>query len=89
MDPSTFEGILILKFYTNLWSAQLIWTSLQEEENDRNSLCTPWSASTLTTASGSSRSSSGAAVNIFEDTDENNADEEDADFAWWLIVVVY
>jgi len=83
MDPSTLEDILILKFNTDLWSAQLVQTILQEEK-DQNSLCTPGSASVLTTASGSSSSSSSnssSAVNIFEDMDEDSVDEnEGSDF---------
>jgi hypothetical protein len=80
MDPSTLEDILILKFNTNLWSAQFVQTILQEDNKDQNSLCTPRSASTLTTATGGSSNSS-SAVNIFEDMDEDNVDEkEGSDF---------
>ena len=71
MDPSTLEDILIHKFNTDLQSAQLVQIILQEEK-DRNNLCTPVSESTLTTATDGSSS---AAVNIFEDMDEDNANE--------------
>ena len=55
------------------------------EEKDRNSLWTPGSSSTLTIATGSNSSSS-AAVNIFEDMDENNADEnEEVNFDDYLL----
>jgi hypothetical protein len=83
MDPSTLEDILILKFNTDLWNAQLVQTILKQEKN-RNSLCTFGSASTLTTAttsgsssSGSSSSSSSSTVNNFEGMDEDNVDEKD------------
>jgi len=33
MDPSTLEDIFILKFNTDLWSAQLVQTILQEEKD--------------------------------------------------------
>ena len=81
MDSSTLEDILILKFNTDLWSAQLIQTILQEEK-DRNSLCTPGSVSALTTATGGgSSSSSSSAVNIFEDMYEDSVNEnEGSDF---------
>ena len=69
VDPSTLEDILILKFNTDLWNAQLFQTIFQEEKY-QNSLCTPGSASTLTTTVGSSSSSS-AADNIIEDMDED------------------
>ena len=62
------HNTLALKFKinTDLWRAQLVLTILQEEK-DWNSVCTPGLAT--------------ATVNIFEDMDENNADEKDkADF---------
>ena len=76
MDPSTLEDILILKFNTDLWSAQCVQTILQEEK-DRKSLL-----SALTTATGgSSSTSSSSAVNIFENMDEDSVDEnEGSDF---------
>ena len=82
MDPSTLEDILILKFNTDLWSAQFVQTILQEDNKDQNSLCTPGSpASTLTTATGGSSSSSSSAVNIFEDMNKDKVDEkEESDF---------
>ena len=70
MDPSTLEDIFILKFNTDLWSAQLVQTILQEEK-DWQSLCAPGSASALTTATG------GSSVNIFEDIDENEGSDFD------------
>jgi len=77
MDPSTLEDIWILKFNTDLWSLQLVQMILHEEE-DQNSLCTRGSAFTLTTAAtGGSSSSSSTAVNVFEDMDEDNADEKE------------
>ena len=60
---------------TDLWSAQLVQKIIKEEK-DQNSLCTPGSASTLTSASGGSSGS--AVVDIFED--EDNADEKENDF---------
>ena len=76
MDPSTLEDILLLKFNTDLWNAQLVQKIIKEEK-DQNSLCTPGSASTLTSAS-SSDSSGHAVVDIFED--EDNADEKETDY---------
>ena len=75
------EDILILKFNTDLLNAQLVQRILQEEK-DQNKLCTPGSASTITSVTGGSSSSSSSAVNIFEDLDEDNDDErnEEADF---------
>ena len=40
MDPSTLEDIMILKFDTDLWNAELIGSILQEEKIAR-SLATP------------------------------------------------
>ena len=81
MDPFTLEDILILKFNTDLWSAQFVQTILQEDNKDQNSLCTPVSASTFTTATGGSSSSSSSAVNICEDMNKDNVDEkEGSDF---------
>jgi hypothetical protein len=87
MDPSTLEDILILKFNTVLWNAQLVQTILQEVK-DQNRLCTPGTASTITSVTGGSSSSSSissssssssssgnSAVNILEDLDEDNDDE--------------
>ena len=76
MDPSTLEDILLLKFNTDLWNAQLVQKIIKEEK-DQNSLYTPWSASTLTSASGGGSSGS-AVVDIFED--EDNADEKETDY---------
>jgi len=80
MDPSTLEDILIFKFNTDLWSAQLVQMILLVEKDRNSFLFTPGSASTtLTTATIGGRGS--VAVNIFQDIDEDNADEKnEADF---------
>ena len=89
MDPSTLEDILILKFNTVLWNAQLVQTILQEVK-DQNRLCAPGTASTITSVTGgsssrssssssSSSSSGNSAVNISEDLDEDNDDERNGE----------
>jgi len=80
MDSSitleALEDIWILKFNTDMWSAQLVQAILQEEK-DQNSSCTPGWASAVTSATGGCSSSSAAAFNIFEDMDEDNVDENE------------
>jgi len=77
MDPSMSEDILILKFNTDLLSAQLLQMILQEEK-ERNSIRTPGPESTITIATGGSSSSSNSSVNIFEDMDdEDNVDDNE------------
>ena len=77
MDPSTLEDILLLKFNTDLWNAQLV-QKIIEEEKDQNSLRTPGSASTLLTSASSGGSSGSTVVDIVED--EDNADEKETDY---------
>jgi len=56
MDPSTLEDIIILKFNTDLWNAELIELILQglQEENIAQSLATPSTGGTSSPTTGGS-----------------------------------
>ena len=53
MDPSKWEDIMILKFNTDLWNAELIELILQKEKITR-SLATPSTGGTSSPTTGGS-----------------------------------